>query len=174
MSNKINTVACAIFVSYCTWFTKRNIYCSRFWHATKFQHNWIALMGKNILMHERRSLHQNKIFDCYACIYGVMKMVERMLFIWQVSRYKCSVTQSYKQVNAGGYRWSAVFDTQGLADVTGWSLTKLAAGYHILKCTRVFSFVCSLKVHLQIWLKVSYNFFALVGLWSDTKPGAVG
>lgn len=46
-------------------------------------------------------------------------------------------------MNAGGYRLSAVFDTQGLADVTSWKPYKLAAGCHILNCTRVFSFIFS-------------------------------
>lgn len=39
------------------------------------------LTGKNILMHGRRSLHQTKMFDCYACINGVMKMIDNTFFL---------------------------------------------------------------------------------------------
>lgn len=87
-----------------------------------------------------REAYIKQIFDYYACIAGLMETIDNkvslnnktkslyilqqpsqmrwMLFIWEVSRYKWFVTQSYMQVRAGGYRRSTVFDTQGLADVT--------------------------------------------------------
>lgn len=165
MSNRINTVVRALFVSILHLFYKR-IYLSSFSMPPSFDTTELRWLEREHFKAWKGGLHQTKIFDCYAFITCLMEVIDNRVSLNDKNK-RLYILQLAAQSDEKGFfssdrsldtnvlspkvtsRWmlEGIDDLQSLIrkDFLMWlvrSLQKLAAGYFIENCNRVFYFTC--------------------------------